>query len=756
MDGGMSEVLLAKSTGESLATHTAWCLKAGRALLAGLPLPDDEKRALTRDVLFGIALHDVGKAALGFQQVLRGERKDWGGRRHEALSAAFASRLPGASPAALLAILTHHRTIPDDGLGAPRFGCLPPEQIPWADDLTPVWLEMAEEWRSNLGRFSDEWRKICKAWGRGDLLDLELELAPLALDRPWLNRTRGKRGQCAAVEFAQRRRAALARGLVIASDHLGSAHRVPPTIPDLKRASVLQGEPREFQTAAATTTGSAIIRAPTGSGKTEAALLWAQRNQSGNGRLFYVLPYTASINAMYRRLGQGTSPDRPGVFGADNVGLLHSRATAALYALLEGVNDDCSCLDRQENAKALGDLAREIWFPVRVCTPHQIIRYILRGKGWESMLAEFPNACFIFDEVHAYDPRVVGLTLATARLLATWGARCLFLSATLPRFLEDLIRNVLGDLPVIVPDKGKMRDREILCRKRHTISMRDGTLMDHIDEVIQSARLAASTLVVCNHVRTAQTVYAQMRSAFGPEARLLHGRFNQEDRNEIEKKLVEEPLPRVLIATQVVEVSLDVDFDQGFLEPAPIDALVQRMGRINRQGARAPAPVIIFTGQVNSYHLYCECSGSRHDPACRVSRSLHELSRRANPVGEADLVRAADRVYASGYSGDEDRAFREGLEHPDIVAFEQRLLAGAHQDWVEQVIESTDGTVEVLPACLREAYESRKRKGLWIKANALLVGIRVQSLAWLRPKLTTKDDPWILDCPYTSQQGLEL
>ena len=438
------------------------------------------------------------------------------------------------------------------------------------------------------------------------------------------------------------------------------------------------------------------------------------------------------------------------------MGLLHSKATAALYTLLESTKDDCSCLDRQETARALADLAREIWFPIRVCTPHQIIRYILRGKGWESMLAEFPNACFIFDEVHAYDPRVVGLTLATARLLAGWGARCLFLSATLPRFLEDLIRRVLGGLPVIVPDEGKEKDREILCRKRHMIAIRDGTPMDHIDEVIQSARSTKSTLVVCNHVRTAQTVYEHMRLVFGTEVRLLHGRFNQEDRNRIETELVDQQLPKVLVATQVVEVSLDVDFDQGFFEPAPIDALVQRMGRINRQGTRAPAPVVIFTGQVNSHHLYCGCSGSRHDPACRVSRSIHELSQLGNPIGEGDLVKATDRVYDTGYSGNDDRTFREGLEHPDIVAFEQRLLAGAHQDWVEQVIESTDGTVELLPACLREEYESRKRKGLWIEANALLVGVRVQSLAWLRPKLIMKDDPWIVDCTYTCERGLEL
>ena len=58
----------------------------------------------------------------------------------------------------------------------------------------------------------------------------------------------------------------------------------------------------------------------------------------------------------------------------------------------------------------VNSLTREMWFPIRVCdTPHQILRYSLQGKGWELMLSEFPNACFIFDEIHAYEPRIIGL-----------------------------------------------------------------------------------------------------------------------------------------------------------------------------------------------------------------------------------------------------------------------------------------------------------------------------------------------------------
>jgi CRISPR/Cas system-associated endonuclease/helicase Cas3 len=104
-------------------------------------------------------------------------------------------------------------------------------------------------------------------------------------------------------------------------------------------------------------------------------------------------------------------------------------------------------------------------------------------------------------------------------------------------------------------DVEKAKDREILYRKRHTVSIFDGTLLDHVEEVIQSARKANSTLAVCNHVRTAQAVYDYIRPVFGVEARLLHGRFNQEDRNRIETEIVGQHLPKVLVATQVVEVS---------------------------------------------------------------------------------------------------------------------------------------------------------------------------------------------------------
>lgn len=136
--------------------------------------------------------------------------------------------------------------------------------------------------------------------------------------------------------------------------------------------------------------------------------------------------------------------------------------------------------------------------------------------------------------------------------------------------------------------------------------------------------------------------------------------------------------------------------------------------------------------------------------------TINELQKLENPIIETDLVRASDRVYGEGYQGEDKTKFEEGFNHPEIGEFEDRLLAGAHQDWVDTIIEKTDGIIEILPKCLLEEYKRRKEKGLWIETNSLLVAVRTKSLAWLKSKIDMSNDPWIGDLSYTSDKGLEV
>lgn len=746
-----SEVrVLAKSTGESLVEHVRWCLRVAEQVIKGLPFDEDEKRRLSGDLRLAILFHDVGKAARGFQEMLRGQRPGWDGLRHEILSASLASSVPGLSPEVLLAVLTHHRTLPGNGVEVEP-GQLPWEQLPLAAGSSGSFERMARELQENDSEWRTCWSELRAI---AHEFDLPARLVPvmLDLDLRWLIRGTHAASQRRSFTGDQRLRAALLRGLLVTCDHMASAHVDPPPPVDLKSIDVAPVRPRGFQQRAAEVLGHLLLRAPTGSGKTEAVLMWAQANQGSAARIYYILPHTASIDAMRQRLEH--KPDcATGCRRHFPVGILHARAAESIYGLREGPDDLSARLSHQAVAKQVAMLAREMGFTFRVCTPHQILRHALRGKGWELALSEFRGAFFIFDEVHAYEPRIAGLMLATARLVERWGGRCAFVSATLPAFLERLIREALPRIgPTVVLSESDGTDREILLRLRHRIVSRRGTVADlSVSEV----RRSAATLIVCNHVRTAQETFERLEAqlASGANIMLLHGRFNRRDRVRKEEALTSgRPLPSVLIATQVVEVSLDIDFERLVTEPAPIDALVQRMGRVNRAGAQtSPAMVEILERQASAHHLY---------PPDLVRRSVVEMldAGRMGPLSEGDLVRRADRVYGTGYVGQEEVEFTTGLKHPGLTEFEDRVLAGAHEDWVESVIEAADSSIDVLPSCLEGEYHDRMGQGLWLEANALLVPVRWRSLRSQQNRLrhVRGEEIRIIDAPYTSELGLRL
>lgn len=725
---------------ETLAQHTINDIKAGRRLIDNLSITENKQR-LARDSEESLAYHDVGKSATGFQKSLGKGAKHWG-RRHEIVSAAFAMA-QGASVPVVLTTLTHHKTLPADLTTIT--GTLPYEQLPFPGHIEPIYEEMAKQWYDNIDLFRYEWQQICEFIQRPDLLSSNkpLSLAPLSeVIECWLDRD----NQATEFPFEEREYVSQLRGLVMSADHLASAGTyTPPSIPQLNNYQVTRYQLYSFQERAAKATGNIILRAPTGSGKTEAALMWAQLNQQYNGRLFYALPTTASINAMYLRFGN--------IFPKSLVGLLHSRATSVLYHMFEGDN----AIANQANARLLGSLVREMYYPIRVCTPHQILRYSLQGKGWEQMLSEFPHSVFIFDEIHAYNPKLTGLTMATVRYLVEHNARVMFLTATLPTFIRKLIEDELSSIadesPIqfIQPSYDNATDRKILEQKRHTVEPVDGNIIDYIPNIILDTHNAYSTLVVCNHVATSQQVYRALRDQI-PDVKLLHSRFNRRDRNKIEGDLSQQ-LPKILVATQVVEVSLDLDFQQMFTEPAPIDALVQRMGRVNRRGRQTdPAKVYIFTQQLrNVDRPYTE--DIRND-------SLKVLTSLQMPLSEEALNAAADRVYGNGYTGKDLAFYNDGLNYKRLKDFRRYLTAGTNQDWIDEVMENDqEGSIDLLPEQLLGEYNILREQGKTIEANDLFVPVpnyRRKDLV-RDGRLDDTQDLWVLkDCSYTMEIGLEI
>lgn len=722
--------VLAKSNGETLTQHVVDCLRVADTIIPSLPLSEEEKRILSSDIRLALAFHDAGKAAIGFQKVMEGKEQSWGGKRHEILSASLASSVPSISESVIFAILTHHKSIPSTALGEEKraldFQSLPLDE---ESEQYLAWKKMKSEWKANYPAFRRSWVNICGLIGREDLIGID-SLPRIRLDCAWLMRQSGPVSQLSKKSYSERRYFSLLRGLLMVSDHLASGSYFPPREHFSIQMHVNSGiyekfraKLHAFQLEMSQTKGSVILRAPTGSGKTEAALMWAASNEERYSRLYYVLPNIASINAMFQRL--------KALFGAQFVGLLHSRAREAIYRRLSSGDDLESKLKDQGNAGMLSAVARSIWFPVRVCTPHQILRFSLRGKGWETMLAEFPRALFVFDEVHAYDPRLVGQIIATAMLARRWMAESAFVSATMPSFLANLIKRNFteegsAEPKFLLPDA--VQDRQVVERKRHILHLEEGHLSDYVSRIIDDMERGLRVLIVCNTVSASQQIFMSLRETLKKKyaedtidndlLMLIHSRFTRRDRSSKEYRIMDPARrPKILVSTQVVEVSLDISYDVAYLEPAPIDALIQRMGRVNRYGEKGLAPIHLVKNEISPRSVYREKE--------RINRSiqeLSELSRKGVPVSESDLVEAAERVYSGGYNEEETDLFNQGINNLELQDFENEMLAGASEDWKDQILSDSWG-IDILPKRYLKDFQTNIERRLFIEAYSYLAPV---------------------------------
>lgn len=573
-------------------------------------------------------------------------------------------------------------------------------------------------------------------------------ISNIGLSREWLLRSK-RQGQISFFSTEKRKYASLLRGVLISSDHMASAGIVSlPTPVKLKEYDILSdSEIYPFQGRMTGIIGDAILRAPTGAGKTKASLLWAAANQVENGRLFYVLPYTASINAMFMTLRN--------IYGKENVGLLHHKSVSYLYKLQEEEKEERST---NYDAELLANLAKETYYPIKTCTPHQLLRSALRGRGWEQSLLEFQGACFIFDEVHAYDPRILGLLLAMTRWLKPYGAKFIFISATMPEFLHKMITQYLPESPIFIePNPEIPKDRIILEKKRHVLEIWDGNILNQLDKIIQKYS-TKKILIVCNHVSTAQLVYKEILKKITSGALnvksslLIHSRFAHKDRTELENRIMNDQ-PDILVSTQVIEVSLNLDYQVCITEPAPIDALVQRFGRTNRYGDRAPESVIVLMEQLNKNEIY---------PKWIVEKTLENLKPLQNSVlSEKDLITVSDKVYETGYTPEDTEIFNRMLNHPEINEFDENILAGTYRNWVEEVIEGTDQVIEVLPEIYYKKYIELYGNKKWIEASMLLVNISYSQYKGIDKKgyieATLEDSKvTVITAPYSKELGLKL
>jgi CRISPR-associated endonuclease/helicase Cas3 len=352
-----------------------------------------------------------------------------------------------------------------------------------------------------------------------------------------------------------------------------------------------------------------LMEAPMGEGKTEAALFVADHCIHALGRqgLYVALPTQATSNQMFERVTRFLGGRYPKE--RINAHLLHGQAFLSdLYGRMriEAVYDDASP----------GSVVAESWFaqnkkqgllaPFAVGTVDQALLAALQTKHVFVRLFGLAGKVVILDEVHAYDAYMSTLLERLLEWLSALGCSVILLSATLPaskraRLLSAFAGQAVETPVCPYPRVTVVQPARPPCaahvpaspERRATISLRwaqPGQLSGQLLTALSAGGCAA---VICNTVGSAQATFAALRDALSPqgvEVELFHARFPFGQRQAIEEHVLlrygaqgdSRPSRAVLVATQVIEQSLDLDFDLMASELAPADLVLQRAGRLHR------------------------------------------------------------------------------------------------------------------------------------------------------------------------------
>lgn len=638
-----------------------------------------------------IVFHDLGKAHPEFQKLLKKERNKWYGQRHELFSLNFINQLDlkeEYKDLVFFTVLGHHKNLGELFSFVDKNYCT--DFDPFSFEIAPT-LNFLEE--SKKIDENDVW-EIVAEYNFKKSTDEQIDVVNL------INREK-KHNKATDKNYMYK---LLLVGAMKQCDHLASAGIDQlQTLNKSDFSFLYQFSHYQHQQIAGNTVGNVILTAPTGSGKTETSLLWLKKQieAKGQGRVFYILPYTASINAMYERLNDKIDSNVP------KVGMIHGK----LAQYIENKMSDDDSVQGDEHKRQLIEDFKTLVTPLKITTPFQLLKHIFGLKGFEKGIVEWAGGYFIFDEIHAYDARVfaqiiVLLEFATKHL----GVKVLIMTATLPSFMRNEIEKSIGSFTSIVADK-ELYD----SFTRHRIVLRKGLIDDSLLEIQRDIDAEKKVLVVCNTVEQSQEVFKQLESN---HKLLLHGSFNADDRFKIESKLFNDNV-KLLVGTQAIEVSLDIDFDVIYTESAPLDALIQRFGRINRKRMKGVCPCVVFRERNIKDKFIYKDEGV-------IQRTLDVLQnvieKYDGVIYETELQQMMDKVYPDwnevGKKEYEETKFflSYSIEHELLPLMES-------EEREDEYYKQFDGK-KVLPVSLFSEYRKHLSNNDFIKAEGLLVSIR--------------------------------
>lgn len=563
----------------------------------------------------GAVLHDIGKAHPHFQRKIKNingeslsESREWNfTHRHEISSLAFLPCFPKDEWNSLIdLIIAHHKSIEND---------------PRQRGIIDLVQNDREVVKNHLKNWND-W----KNYGFQILNYFNIEPKEISYEE-------AEKAIEYAIEYCENKANGYSplRGLLKSADHFASAftHNTANQlqhlfeIPDL---SFYHDEKRKSQIYPLSQISTAdprkhtLVVASTGAGKTDFLL------RRCSERVFYTLPFQASINSMWERI-KSVVPNK-------DIRLLH--ATSKI------VTKD------KVDEQILQPLAGSA---IKILTPHQLAAIIFGTSGFEAVMLDLQGTDVILDEIHTYSDFSRSMVLEIVKALIRLDCKIHIGTATMPSVLYDELLNILGGKEQVY--EVSLDEAVLDTFDRHQIDKLEDE--SPIEKILRdSFANKEKVLVIFNTIKKAQDFFKRIENENDFKSipkMLIHSRFKRGDRVDLETKLKAEfngdgsskfgngLMPCLVVSTQVVEVSLDISFDRMITQCAPLDSMIQRFGRVNRKrtnetiGKHKPIHVIRPSGNVLPYKMEI------------LKASFEQLPSNFEVLKERSLQDKIDKVY---------------------------------------------------------------------------------------------------------------
>jgi CRISPR-associated endonuclease/helicase Cas3 len=366
-----------------------------------------------------------------------------------------------------------------------------------------------------------------------------------------------------------------------------------------------------------------IVKAPTGSGKTELAFLWGALNKER--KFIYTLPLRVALNDIYTNRVLNNYL-RNFEEKENFVGLLHSTSFLEELNRSNRWNEDIDIEIKENTSKTFS-------YPFLLTTADQVFLSSLFYYGFDSLFAIYPYSCFVIDEIQSYTPEMMAIIFKTLQHIDKLGGKILIMTATPPPYLEKVIKeeNILSEGEVLNLSKKIEEMAENIKNwkvKRHRIKVNNESLVkiiqksnkEEYDYKVSETLLEdiknikdKNILIIVNNVMKAVKVYEEIVKKNKERKQkifLLHSRLLEiEKQRRIKelKKKIESEKGIILVATQIVEASVDLDFDFLYTEISPIDSQIQRWGRIYRNRDKdyegKESNIVVYSGSEDEKDL---------------------------------------------------------------------------------------------------------------------------------------------------------